>query len=202
MVTISSVLPLVATHAPHVGDPVIEAAILRAATRFCERTGIWRGVIEIDSIYKATSEIEYFLERGRKLVSLVKVHVGREEMRLAGDEILFPEARGGRPHSVALIDDKLVFDTPLSLGDRVSAYGTFAPSTDADSLPDLFSGEWHDALVSGSLAELFRYAPPSSQDYQLSALHEARFESAITQATARARSGRTHAARSVKYGGL
>lgn len=202
MVPVSFFLPLIATHAPHVSDPVIESAILRAAAYFCERTGIWRDVIETDPVSSASTEVEYFLPRSQRLVSLVKVLVGREEMRLAGDEILFPERVDCRPRAVALINDRIIFDAPLSLGDRVLAYGTFAPSLEGYDLPDLFKGEWHNALVSGALAELFRYAPPSSHDYQLSVHHDAMFEAAIAQATSRARAGRTHAVRSVKYGGL
>lgn len=202
MIYISSLVPVVATMAPSVSDPVIMAAIRRAATLFCEESGIWRGEVEIDPPEAGASILEHFLPRGSRLSSLVSVVVDGRELELAGDELFINDERRTRPRKVALINGIITVDGALAGGERVQVYGTFAPTPTADQLPDLFGGMWHDALISGTLAELFRYAPTSAQSQQLASHHASLFAGQIAHARSRSRSGNTHARRTVAYGGI
>jgi hypothetical protein len=202
MIYISSLVPVVATMAPSVSDPIIMAAIRRAATLFCEESGIWRGEVEVDPPRAGAFVLEHFSPRGSRLSSLISVVVDGRELELAGDELFINDERRTRPRKAALINDTITVDGAFVGGERVQAYGTFAPTPTADQLPDLFGGMWYDALVSGALAELFRYAPSSAQSQQLAAHHASLFTSHITHARSRARSGGTHARRTVSYGGL
>jgi hypothetical protein len=191
----------VAALAPDTPEPVIERALLQAAAQFCRRSQVWREVVDTDRPQAGRSTLGISGPKDTKVVSLISCLVGERSMRLRGDDI-YAGGLSGPPRGVALFLGELQFDGKFSGGENIVALAALEPTSISASMPASVVDDWRDQIVSGAAAQLLRAVSGETFNERTALLHKNLFEEGVVQARSRARSGHTHAARTVRYGGI
>lgn len=186
---------------PEFAIPIVDRAVVKAASRFCRETRVWRETVDADYAVPGFNTTGLSGPARSRVYALVSVHVDGREMVLAGDELVGQRKRPGYVNAVALVDGELYFDGTFKGGEVIEVRALLEPTRGTHTLPDKLGIEWGDALVSGAVADLF-WKRGLPGDDRRAINHETRFDVYVLDARARARSGGTHARRTVAYGGL
>jgi len=202
MATLSTLIPRVANYIPDVPDMAIEEALNRAAHRFFVESMVWREVLENPSVFDGAYVLDLDLPSGSQLVSLIQCTRNGDALDLAGSEIMFTPEPDHKPEKVYAEGAELIFDGRLASGDVVNVMCCLTTSRTSPQFPDRFLDEYGPAFVNGAVGELYRYPTSQLRNFELAVTYEALFANEMVMAKGRASSGRTHAKRTVKYGGL
>ena len=202
MAKVSTLIPEVAVSFPDVTDDVIENALERAANRYFSDSKSWREMLEpSDSIANARA-VDVEIPTGSQVVSLVKCKVDGIELALAGTEILFPPEESSKPKRAYIEYEELVFDGYLDGTEVIDVMVALTPKRTGGTIPDRLFDDASNALISGAMSELYKYPRTEYRDPSLAQAYEGQFMRDIMRAKSRAQAGRTHARRTVVYGGI
>ena len=202
MAAISDLVPLLASHSAGVAEPVLINIIRRAANRFCIESGVWRETLESPFLQNGAYIVELDLPAQSKLVAILDCELNGVPLSLAGDELTMPPEPASRPKQVYGEVGSAYLDGYLATGDVMTVRVSLAPSYLATTLPDYLLHDWQEAIIAGTLSELFVYPGNAQYDPRLAQYWKEQFAGWVLQGRARARSGRNHAVRRVRYGGI
>lgn len=187
---------------PDVAETVVRESILRAAIRFFTETKTWRDSISISTPQEGAFIAEMSSPIATEIVAIVDASIDHRPLALAGDENLEPPRPGSFISSVYGEGQELFFNGRLK-GDEVF-YGRAAlrPILSTTDVPNRVLAEYQDILVSGGAMEAMRMNPAAWNTPQMMDYYRNEFLNGIERNRNRGRSGRTHAVRTVRYGGL
>lgn len=192
MADFSDFHPIVRLEATDAPLPIIDNAILRAATEFCRRTGIW--IEEQDPISTIIDEIQYDLEPPTDSIvdRLLSVVIDGAAIGSARTQDLdknisnWRTADSGPPANY-------YFDTPDILSLRpapdkvytIAATMVLRPSSDATTLPDLLL-RYDEAIGFGAITRLLEMGGKSWSNPNGAISYKGQFEREITNTGAKA----------------
>ena len=201
-VTLADVALKIAPLAPYIAVPVVEATLLDVAIDFCEETKVWREQVYCDYTLAGTNTVGFSAPADSECIAIIDFKRDGIDLVLAGDELVATVAPEGTPRKVALADGALWIDGSFGAGDTLDFRAALGPSVDATTLPARLVRDWGEALRIGTVARLKRLYAADPRQVRKGEAMQYDFEEQIRKARGRARSGRTNAARAVRYGGL
>lgn len=202
MTKLADLTRLVAAIVPDVAEPVVQESIVRAAMRFFTETKTWREEIEVDRPRADAYITEMLAPRGAEIVAVLDASINHRPIQLAGDENMESPRPGTYITSVYGQGQELFFNGRLKGDEVIYARAALRPILSATSIPDRVLSEYQDILISGGVMETMRMNPAAWNNPQMMDYYRGEFLNGIERNRNRGRSGRTHAARVVSYGGI
>ena len=187
---------------PDVVEPIIQESLVRVATRFFTETKTWREEIEVDRPRANAYITEMLSPRATEIVAVVDASINHRPIQLAGDENTEMPRPGTYITSVYGEGQELYFNGRLKGDEVIYARASLRPTMSATIIPDRLLSEYQDILVSGGAMETMRMNPAAWNNPQMMDYYRNEFLNGIERNRNRGRSGRTHAARTVSYGGI
>lgn len=210
---VSDLLPDVLVHTPEVPDMLAERQLVLTTKEFCNKTKYWREdlaplylIANIDTYRLITPPDSIIYE----LVFISHASGGRLTVttphKLLTEDPTWRDRTGNPPTHFFRdgTDEVRLYPVPsANEAGTVIPRAVLTPSNDATTLPDVVLNDYYDAIVSGAVARLQRMPGKEWTQPKYSAAHEAAFQTAVMNASARATDGRqTGVARKVRYGGI
>lgn len=202
MTKLADLTRLVSAIVPDVAEPVVQEAIIRAAMRFFTETKTWREEIEVDRPRKDAYITEMLAPRGAEIVAVLDASINHRPIQLAGDENMEVPRPGTYITSVYGQGQELFFNGRFGGAEKVYIRCALRPFLSATAIPDRVLSEYQDILISGGVMETMRMNPAAWNNPQMMDYYRSEFLNGIERNRNRGRSGRTHAARTVSYGGI
>ena len=187
---------------PDVAEPIVRESILRAAIRFFTETKTWRDSITISVPQEGAYIAEMASPIATEIVAIVDASIDHRPLTLAGDENLETPRPGTYITSVYGEGQELFFNGRLNGQEVFYGRAALRPILSTTVIPDRILAEYQDILVSGGAMETMRMNPAVWNNPQMMDYYRNEFLSGIERNRNRGRSGRTHAARTVSYGGI
>jgi hypothetical protein len=193
MKTWSDLIDFIAPAAPDVPDSYIEQALKWSAIRLCERSGLFKEELFLDS---QASVGDYPLEAA--LNDCWRPHViytlcvnGSDYAPQASDLCCNQSC-----HRVYFLHDPLVVNIrPVPIKDEVDGIRivmSVKPHVDSCNIPDMLYDDWSDVLTAGTLAKLMKSARQPWSNLTLAREFEKEFNAGVNRAMIRSYKGFTN----------
>lgn len=199
MVPISVFMPRTAPMLLAAPEPLIEQALVDSAIEFCERTLVVQRVLEPVRTRKGVPEYDLDLEQDTTLASVIWVsYAGRKltnvvQQAQENANAYYP----ADPSAVSTPTQAHVFNDTLRLypapdvdGGELVVRVAVRPVRNARQFPDELYADWVEVVSSGAVARLAVIPGESFTNPELAAAMLGRFEKGVSEAKARASTGR------------
>lgn len=159
---------------PGCPDPVIEAALQKAAVRFFRDSGVWRETLSAISLTSGQATYTPSVPTESRLERVLRAKYGNSTLDQAPHEDLALRDESGAPRAFAMdpANDLVLYPTPDdNATEDVTVFALLVPLRSAITIPDRLGEEWEDALVAFAKADLLDtpkkpWADPQAAQYQ------------------------------------
>lgn len=180
MTALIDFLPKVNQYAPGCAEPAAFDALRAAAAEFCERTGLWRATLTINTASQEPDIMALPADSTMHAIELVLFN-GRELERVTPEYLderfstWRTETATGEPQYITqLVQDEIRL-YPFADGE-VSAFVRLKPTANADTLPDFLADRYRDTLQAGALAKILLLPGQPFTNPDLAMMFHARFQ--------------------------
>lgn len=190
MALITAITPYIATEIPDAMTLLIEREIVQAASKFFERSRIWKDVQESQSTVSGTADYDVFMPNESDIVTWDYVlYDGYDidpvtEYELTAEQSMWRDITGYPTSYITNIRTKSMrlYPTPNVVG-TLKYELTLKPSVDATTLPDFAVEQFQDIIVDGTLARMYGQATKSWYNPDESAKRMRMFNNGIYEAS-------------------
>ena len=183
---LSEARPYVLPHVPGCPTPLADNAILRAAIRFCAKTGVWRA--DLAPVAAAVDTVQYAFAppTGAKVERVLAAWIDGDPLTVKNATDMLGvrdwQTYTGTPKTLVVLNDTHFRLYPIGAGD-IDLQVSLKPARNATAIDDAVFEAHVDAIADGALEILFGHPgkPWSSPDLTL--YHKGEFERAIDDAT-------------------
>lgn len=195
MTPVDKWLPDVLPHVPGCPDLVAQRHVVKAATRFCEATRLWRGqeqfrardglhTYELDAPTDAVVHcIEWMTFNGERVTP-----ASLSELMARYPGVMMGAGTPGQPDIFSQTEMDTVVLAPVTTG--VVVYGTvLAPTPAAETLPDFLYRHYFDAIAAGAVGYLKAMTGVAWSDPNGASLQYQIFNAAMTRGKTTASKG-------------
>jgi hypothetical protein len=165
-------------------DASIKSALAAAAAEFCDRTHLWREVLDAETM--TPGEAEYELQASGVVAAVQTVTVDGTAIYPSHFEAVLPADTSGKPYGFYLVADTTLrfFPVPDAAYPFV-AQVVLKPSKSARGVEDFLFESYGDAIIDGALYRLRKIPGKPWSDPTLAELSRANFERGIAKARVR-----------------
>lgn len=161
---------------------VADKALHRAAEAFFRKTRIWRETLEPIQTYGDQAVYDFPVCCGAAFVKLEAAKLDSKDLNVLTAEKLQAGAFGV---GVLNADEVQLNPMPKEYQELV-LHVSLTISKSAGGIPDVMYEDYADAIVAGALAYLMRSPQKPYTDFNLSQLHQSRFDAAIDDTKSKA----------------
>ena len=178
--------------------PTADQAILNACIDFCERSLIFREVL--DTCYTAvnSTDVELDLPTQTRVAKIMRVSLDGVEIRPVGSDDFMgininPNTPSAKPSSFAYMSNGvLMFHPKPNAVYSVQAYVALKPTRSATAVDDKLFEDWGDYIASGALQRLLTI-PSDWANLSLAKVHYDIYMSGVNKAMVESRRDKTRA---------
>ena len=190
--TWSSFYPYVQPYVPGCPEVVIESHLQEAANKFCEKSEVWRFVIEPDFTSKNTSDYAIDIPTNTVLESILYLHVNGLVLKPSSERFYLDQYQEdgtdvtGRPITYTMYDNASIKLHPTPDGKYTfNGLAILKPSLSATGVEDFIFESYGRAIASGAISQLAAIPNKEWTNPDLAMMHEVRFNKEIAAAKGR-----------------
>jgi hypothetical protein len=182
---LTGVRPYVLPDVANCPMPIVDQAIVRAAIRFCAKTGVWRYTHATQAVVEATVAYSFAPPAGAKVERVLAAWLDGQPLTVKNATDLLGVAdwttETGTPKYLVVLSDSQFRVYPLGAGD-VDMEVTLKPARAATTIDDNVFETHVEAIASGALEILLAKPGKPWSKPEHAAHHKGKFEEAIADA--------------------